>query len=181
MEIDLNKALSYLHGDITPSKIKAILADMYPEEKMRRNLLAMVVECGLISKIQSSDIVSTQDYSRYQKILIDDYGIEQSNAEWALLTWINVYAKLEDRDVSSSSNIPSKQPAPAKPQKQRRKKSVKPRSDTASSSSKPQKPVKQQKPTDKQKSGTLSGDEILCGFLRKLILGDAKMGKNKND
>ena len=73
------------------AKLKGVLADFFPTEKIKINIiLAAYDECiaGAINKANQLDNILA---GRYIKLLVGDYGISEANAQWAVAYWFDNY------------------------------------------------------------------------------------------
>ncbi len=69
------------------------MKDLFPEEKLRNNVLSDLVEIGIVRDIESnSELDATFSY-RYVKTLVDNFGTGEENAENAVYIWCQCYGK----------------------------------------------------------------------------------------
>lgn len=73
------------------SKLKGILADFFPSEKIKINTLLAAFDEGIVDVINSAVKLDDILVGRYVKLLTLDYGLSETNARWAIFYWIDEY------------------------------------------------------------------------------------------
>lgn len=68
-------------------KLKGLLKDLYVDNKLMQNLLAMVAESGILRDIYQRDNLNRFQMYGYIKCLTTDYGISDSLAKKAIELW----------------------------------------------------------------------------------------------
>ncbi len=68
-------------------KLQALLSDFFPEERLKRNILLMVYDDGVVEKIRTLAQLDDVSLHRFVKSVGEDYGIQPQNAEAAILAW----------------------------------------------------------------------------------------------
>lgn len=71
--------------------IRSALLDYYPDEKQKTNLLVAACENGVARDIASRTSIPQVDLDRYIARLIDDYGMDEGNAEYVVRSWAEAF------------------------------------------------------------------------------------------
>lgn len=81
------------HPDCIESRVKlrGLLSDIYPGERIKINLLLNAYDEGIVESIQHEKELTPVAFGRWKKILVETYGISESNAEWAVDYWFTEY------------------------------------------------------------------------------------------
>lgn len=79
---------------------KSVLLDKYPSEKRMVNILTILFECGVASKIKAKKIISPNDMQGLLTQVENDYGISAQYSQSAILIWAAAY------DITASSVNP---------------------------------------------------------------------------
>lgn len=69
------------------------MKDLFPEEKLRNNVLSDLMEIGISKDIASNTELNAAFSYRYVKALVDNYGTGEENAENAVYIWCQCYGK----------------------------------------------------------------------------------------
>lgn len=69
-------------------RIKALLMDYLPENKLLRNLLCTCIEEGIIDELRSRNSCSKADIERYERIITNSHGCSLEKAEEVVWLWI---------------------------------------------------------------------------------------------
>lgn len=72
-------------------KLKGLLSDVYPGERIKINLILNAYDEGIVDGIQHENELSPVVFGRWKKILVETYGISESNAEWSVNFWFSEY------------------------------------------------------------------------------------------
>lgn len=72
-------------------KLRGLLSDIYPGERIKINLILNAYDEGIVESIQSEKELTSVAFGRWKKVLIETYGISESNAEWAVDYWFTEY------------------------------------------------------------------------------------------
>ncbi len=72
-------------------RVRAILLDCFPTERVKANVLVSAYDCGIISAIRDSEIIDDALINRLEKRLITDYAINSDMAQWAVRFWVEMY------------------------------------------------------------------------------------------
>ena len=84
-------------------RIKALLTDLIPQNKLERNVLVIALEEGICERIEhSGENIGASCYPII-KVLCEDYGIIDSRASWAVETWRYILGK--NSDLSDSLTL----------------------------------------------------------------------------
>ncbi|SEQ84838.1 hypothetical protein SAMN02910369_02534 [Lachnospiraceae bacterium NE2001] len=81
------KDYAYLLED--NKRMKAILMDFYPNEKLKRNLLLACVEENIVKELINKTICERTDIYRFEKRIIDAYGCSPEKAREMVDLWIS--------------------------------------------------------------------------------------------
>ena len=99
----------------TRVKLRGILSDFFPTEKMKVNLILNAYDEGIVDDIKSKKELDSIMFGRWKKIMIDNYGINEENAEWVIDYWFSkygvvvckkIYNKREEKFSSSKKYNP---------------------------------------------------------------------------
>ena len=75
----------------TRVKLRGILADCFPTEKVKINLILNAYDEGIVDDIKKAKELSSIMFGRWKKIVIDNYGISEENATWVIDYWFSEY------------------------------------------------------------------------------------------
>ena len=104
----------------TRVKLRGILADCFPTEKVKINLILNAYDEGIVDDIKGAKELSSIMFGRWKKIVIDNYGISDENATWVIDYWFSeygvavcnkTYSKPMQEKASTQKNI-DKKPTP---------------------------------------------------------------------
>ncbi len=84
--VELRKRCNELHI----RTVKGLLADIIPDQRLKRNVLFFLYEEGLIEEL-TSDQFDMRIFNRYYRIMVRDYGMNESIILWGLKVWKNVF------------------------------------------------------------------------------------------
>lgn len=73
------------------TKLRGILSDFFPTEKVKVNLILNAYDEGIIDGIKRSNNLGLIQFNRWKKIVIDNYGISEDNAKWVIDYWFSEY------------------------------------------------------------------------------------------
>lgn len=79
------------------NKLKSILSDVIPNDKMHINLLLNAYEEGILKKFLGTDI--TLALLQFIPTLETNYGISNVNANWAVSTWCYILGRADVGDA----------------------------------------------------------------------------------
>ena len=68
-------------------KLQALLSDFFAEDRLRRNILLMVYDDGIVGELKGLGRLDDVTLHRFVKSVGQGYGIQTQNAEEAVLTW----------------------------------------------------------------------------------------------
>ena len=93
-------------------KLQALFSDFYPQDRLKRNILLMVFDDGIVDEMQTAAALDRIALHRYVKSVSQGYGIQTVSAEDAVLTWaramglqLDTDAADEEKDEVSESEI----------------------------------------------------------------------------
>lgn len=103
-------------------KLRGLLSDIYPGERIKINLILNAYDEGIVESIQREKELTTVAFGRWKKVLIETYGISENNAEWAVDYWFTEYGvgslgknyrknKLAEPNTSTARTTPKKSTA----------------------------------------------------------------------
>ena len=72
-------------------KLKAVLADIFPSEKLKVNLILNAYDESIVTELDRVDRIDNFLMSKFIRVLMNDYGISEDNARWSVEYWINSY------------------------------------------------------------------------------------------
>lgn len=72
-------------------KLKGILADFFPTEKLKINIVLAAFDEGIANEIRSASEIDNLLAGRFVKLLTLDYGISEDYARWATNYWFDNY------------------------------------------------------------------------------------------
>lgn len=70
------------------NKLRAIVLDYFPTERVKANLIVISFDAGIASSIQSANSIDSILRTRLLKTLTDDYGIADHYAAWTVDFWL---------------------------------------------------------------------------------------------
>ena len=68
-------------------KLQALFLDFFPEERLKRNILLMVYDDGIVQEIQKMARMDRISLHRFVRSVSQGYGIREESAEEAVLAW----------------------------------------------------------------------------------------------
>lgn len=72
-------------------KLKGVLSDFYPLEKRKINLILNAYDEGIATFIIHAEQLDAIAFNRWTKVLTDNYGLSNENAEWVVDYWFSEY------------------------------------------------------------------------------------------
>lgn len=76
---------------VNRTKMKGILSDLFPTEKVKVNLIMNAYDEGIVEAINNANELNTIMFTRWKRIVIDNYGISDENADWVIDYWFSEY------------------------------------------------------------------------------------------
>lgn len=73
------------------AKLKGVIADLYPTEKLKINIILAAFDENIAEAISMASQLDDVLANRFIKILNNDYGIGESKARWAVAFWFKYY------------------------------------------------------------------------------------------
>ncbi|MCL1881745.1 MAG: hypothetical protein FWF76_06160 [Oscillospiraceae bacterium] len=74
-------------------KLVALLKDIFPREAKRTRLLINLHELLIADEIEKADMIDDRFAFRYVKRLVEDFGVGEPNAIWAVCVWCTCYGE----------------------------------------------------------------------------------------
>ena len=68
-------------------KLQALFSDFFPQDRLKRNVLLMVFDDGIVDEMHAASQFDRMALHRYVKSVSQGYGIRTESAEDAVLTW----------------------------------------------------------------------------------------------
>ncbi len=84
-------------------KLQALLSDFFPEERLRRNILLMVYDDGIVAELKELACLDGVTLQRFVKSVGQGYGIQTQNAEEAVLTWARALGVTQEAERGSEA------------------------------------------------------------------------------
>lgn len=81
-------------------KLQALFSDFYPQDRLKRNILLMVFDDGIVDEMQNTATLDRLALHRYVKSVSQGYGIQTGSAEDAVLTWARAMGLQLDTDAA---------------------------------------------------------------------------------
>lgn len=75
------------------NKLRAIVLDCFPTERVKANLMVISFDAGIASSIQRANTLDPILRTRLLKTLTEDYGIADHHATWVVDFWLLHYGK----------------------------------------------------------------------------------------
>lgn len=75
------------------SKLKGVLLDVFFSEKIKCNTIIIAFDEGIVDAITNANIINNQFLYKFSHVLINDYGISNSIADWTVNYWVEKYGK----------------------------------------------------------------------------------------
>ena len=117
--IDLKSILQQCPNCISSrASFKAVLMDKYPSEKRMGNILTILLECGVASKIKAKKNIDANEMQMLIAQLENEYGISGQYSQDAILIWAAAFGvtasaiKLNTPETASSNNTDATVPKP---------------------------------------------------------------------
>lgn len=85
-------------------KLQALFSDFFPQDRLKRNVLLMVFDDGIVDEMQASAQFDRMALNRYIKSVSQGYGIRTESAEDAVLTWAMAMGLSPDADQSAGED-----------------------------------------------------------------------------
>lgn len=73
------------------TKLRGILADFFPAERVKVNLIMNAYDEGIVEEIEKTNELDLFMFSRWKSIVQDNYGISEENADWVIDYWFTEY------------------------------------------------------------------------------------------
>lgn len=70
-------------------RLQALFSDFFPEDRLKRNTLLMVFDDGIVEEMMGMTQIDRIALHRFVKSIGQDYGIQTTSAESAVLAWAN--------------------------------------------------------------------------------------------
>ena len=90
---------------ISRKKLKGILLDYFPEERVKVNLILNAFDEGIIDEIKTCSELNQIMFGRWKKIIIDNYGVSEENAEWTIEYWFKNYGHVCEKRYPAFENV----------------------------------------------------------------------------
>ncbi len=84
-------------------KLQALLSDFFAEDRLRRNILLMVYDDGIVGELQGLDRLDDVSLHRFVKSVGQGYGIQTQNAEAAVLTWARALGVMTEAECGGET------------------------------------------------------------------------------
>lgn len=85
------------------SRIKALLMDCFPQDKLLRNILFVCVEEKIVDELSEKTEVDMRELYSYKQRIVNSYGCSEDIAEKAIVIWIDAMNIVLIRDNKSDS------------------------------------------------------------------------------
>lgn len=85
-------------------QLQGILRDMFPGETVRINLLLQAYDQGIYQDITNASVINSPFAYRHKKKLIENYGVSNEFADWAITVWCIAYGSLVLRKTCEVKN-----------------------------------------------------------------------------
>ncbi len=79
-------------------KLQALFLDFFPEDRLKRNLLMMVYDDGIVEEMAGMERLDSIAMHRFVKSVSQDYGISRENAADAVLSWAKALGVPSDEE-----------------------------------------------------------------------------------
>lgn len=104
-------------------KLKGILADFFPTEKLKINIILSAFDEGIADEISKATEINNLLAGRFVKLLTLDYGMSEENARWATDYWfvnygVAVLGKKNSIQIEEKPKEQTQQPKKEQPKKQ---------------------------------------------------------------
>ena len=86
-----NPFLQYSDALDNRQRIRAVLLDFFPDERVKSNVLVIAYDSGIALAIKNRVMLDNTFALRFIKILTSDYAIQNRMAKWAVLYWMKMY------------------------------------------------------------------------------------------
>jgi len=96
------------------AKLKGILCDYFPDERLKVNVVLAAFDEGIVDAIEETERLDNMLAVRFIKTLISDYGITEENARFATEYW---FAKFGEGVLEKSNQLTFETPKPVLPKK----------------------------------------------------------------
>lgn len=93
--IDFKKAVSYIRGELTKQKVRAVISDLYPRETLWRDIFGYAVEKGIVAEIRRSRSINSERYDYFVNNIIYGCRVQEKYAHKAIGILIDLYSKLD--------------------------------------------------------------------------------------
>lgn len=91
--INLKRLFSKYTGCLASSaKLKDALLREYPTEKLNVNILVIIYDLGIASKIRTSTVIDKRDIKNMSNLVMDEYGIEYDYIVGNIKTWADAFS-----------------------------------------------------------------------------------------
>ena len=85
-------------------KLQALFSDFFPQDRLKRNILLMVFDDGIVEEMQTAAHFDRLTLHRHIKSVSQGYGIKTESAEDAVLTWAMAMGLSPDEEQSAKED-----------------------------------------------------------------------------
>mgnify|MGYP004550615039 CR=1 FL=1 len=75
------------------AKLKAVLADFFPGERLKTNVILAAFDEGIVETLEDAEELDNILAGQIVKALVADYGISKENARFAITYWFEQYGE----------------------------------------------------------------------------------------
>lgn len=81
------------HSDALENRqrMRAVLLDYFPNERVKANVLVIAYDSGIVTAIRDSNLLDSAFALRFVKLLTSDFAIQSRMAKWAVQYWMEMY------------------------------------------------------------------------------------------
>lgn len=90
------------------NRLKAVLLDFFPDERVKANVLLTAYDSGITGELYSAEKINNMFVTRFIKRLLSEYAVQKEMAEWSVKYWIEMYGvQVLKKDVDLSLDLES--------------------------------------------------------------------------
>ena len=107
--IDLKSVLDTFPECLSDSKkLKSILLDLYPEEKLYGKLLAQILDAGIVDEIKNKDKLDSFEFAILYNRFVSTYAVDQKYVKECIEIWLRALGINKESEIKNNSQNSTK-------------------------------------------------------------------------